>query len=70
MIHIIQQDEGEDSEVEVDEDADEKLPRNWSVLKSTPELQKTKVIHKLDQQSGICQTFAPALSGQPSYYLK
>ncbi|KAL5715998.1 Protein PLASTID TRANSCRIPTIONALLY ACTIVE 12 [Ranunculus cassubicifolius] len=34
------EDEGEDSEVE--EEADEKLPRSWSVLKSSPELQKSK----------------------------
>lgn len=39
------QDEGEDSEAEVDEDGEEeeKITRNWSVLKSTPDLRKSKV---------------------------
>ncbi|KAF5178671.1 Plastid transcriptionally active 12 protein, partial [Thalictrum thalictroides] len=36
------EDEGEDSEVEGEDEVDEKLTRNWSVLKSTPELQKSK----------------------------
>ncbi|KAF9620690.1 hypothetical protein IFM89_013990 [Coptis chinensis] len=36
------EDESEDSEVEGEDEADEKLSRNWSVLKSTPELQKSK----------------------------
>ncbi|KAK9267757.1 hypothetical protein L1049_010191 [Liquidambar formosana] len=35
-------DEGEDSEVEGDEEVEEKITRNWSVLKSTPELRKSK----------------------------
>ncbi|XP_068657337.1 protein PLASTID TRANSCRIPTIONALLY ACTIVE 12, chloroplastic [Aristolochia californica] len=35
-------DEGEDSDIEAEEVADEKLNRNWSVLKSTPELRKSK----------------------------
>lgn len=35
-------DEEEDSEADGDEEAEEKITRNWSVLKSTPELQKTK----------------------------
>ncbi|KAF9589893.1 hypothetical protein IFM89_029256 [Coptis chinensis] len=36
------EDESEDSEVEGEDEAYEKLSRNWSVLKSTPELQKSK----------------------------
>ncbi|RVW34903.1 Protein plastid transcriptionally active 12, chloroplastic [Vitis vinifera] len=36
-------DEGEDTEVEGD-DEEEKITRNWSVLKSTPQLRKSKVI--------------------------
>ncbi|CAL5384285.1 unnamed protein product [Camellia sinensis] len=36
--------EVEDSEVE-DADEEEKITRNWSVLKSTPQLRKSKVIH-------------------------
>lgn len=39
---FLPQDEGEDSEVEGDNE--EKITRNWSVLKSNPELQKSKVI--------------------------
>ncbi|KAJ9691091.1 hypothetical protein PVL29_013320 [Vitis rotundifolia] len=35
-------DEGEDTEVEGD-DEEEKITRNWSVLKSTPQLRKSKV---------------------------
>ncbi|XP_068321800.1 protein PLASTID TRANSCRIPTIONALLY ACTIVE 12, chloroplastic-like isoform X2 [Pyrus communis] len=35
------QDEGDDSETEVDEQG-EKITRNWSVLKTTPELIKSK----------------------------
>ena len=34
-------DEGEDTEVEGD-DEEEKITRNWSVLKSTPQLRKSK----------------------------
>lgn len=36
------EDEVEDSEVEAEDEVDAKLTRNWSVLKSTPELQKSK----------------------------
>lgn len=39
----MQKDEGEDTEVEGD-DEEEKITRNWSVLKSTPQLRKSKVI--------------------------
>lgn len=39
----MQKDEGEDSEGEVD-DEEEKITRNWSVLKNTPQLRKSKVI--------------------------
>lgn len=35
--------EGEDSELEGEQEP-EKITRNWSVLKSTPELSKSKVI--------------------------
>ncbi|GLT64199.1 hypothetical protein SLA2020_367070 [Shorea laevis] len=35
-------DGGEDSDVEVEEEAEEKIARNWSVLKSNPELSKSK----------------------------
>ncbi|KAI3455966.1 hypothetical protein Pfo_012629 [Paulownia fortunei] len=35
-------DEGEDSEAEGDDEEDEKVTRNWSVLKSNPELRKSK----------------------------
>ncbi|KAJ0081322.1 hypothetical protein Patl1_11177 [Pistacia atlantica] len=37
------EEEGEDSEAEGDEEQ-EKISRNWSVLKSTPQLRKSKVI--------------------------
>ncbi|CAK9149073.1 unnamed protein product [Ilex paraguariensis] len=43
-------DEGEDSEVDGD-DEDEKITRNWSVLKSTPELRKSKGQPKKDDMS-------------------
>lgn len=43
-------DEGEDSEVEVN-DEEEKITRNWSVLKSTPELLKSKGKPKKDAMS-------------------
>ena len=36
--------EGEDSDVEVEVEVEEKITRNWSVLKSNPELNKSKVI--------------------------
>lgn len=35
-------DEGEDSEIEREDEEEEKITRNWSVLKSTPELRKSK----------------------------
>ncbi|KAL0398297.1 UNVERIFIED_CONTAM: protein PLASTID TRANSCRIPTIONALLY ACTIVE 12, chloroplastic [Sesamum radiatum] len=35
-------DEGEDSDAEGDDEEDEKITRNWSVLKSNPELRKAK----------------------------
>lgn len=35
-------DEEEDSDLEGNEDEDEKITRNWSVLKSTPQLRKSK----------------------------
>lgn len=44
LSEFLQQDEGEDSEDEGDNEADEKITRNWSVLKSNPELHKSKVI--------------------------
>ena len=34
---------GDDSDDEVDDDVEEKITRNWSVLKSTPQLKKSKV---------------------------
>ncbi|KAF9612244.1 hypothetical protein IFM89_038666 [Coptis chinensis] len=37
------EDKSEDSEVEGEDEAYEKLSRNWSVLKSTPKLQKSKM---------------------------
>lgn len=37
--------DGEDSEVEGDDEAEEKITRNWSVLKSSPHLNKSKVIN-------------------------
>ncbi|KAM1864563.1 hypothetical protein FF1_004640 [Malus domestica] len=40
-VDIGEDDEGEDSETEVDEQG-EKITRNWSVLKTTPELTKSK----------------------------
>ncbi|KAK4589088.1 hypothetical protein RGQ29_019908 [Quercus rubra] len=43
-VDIGEDDDGEDSEVEVEveEEGEEKITRNWSVLKNTPELRKTK----------------------------
>ncbi|KAL0542646.1 hypothetical protein IC582_017719 [Cucumis melo] len=41
-IDIGENDDGEDSEVERDEEAEEKITRNWSVLKSSPHLNKQK----------------------------
>ncbi|XP_023003460.1 protein PLASTID TRANSCRIPTIONALLY ACTIVE 12, chloroplastic [Cucurbita maxima] len=41
-IDIGENDDGEDSEVEGDEEAEEKITRNWSVLKSSPHLNKSK----------------------------
>ncbi|RXH98926.1 hypothetical protein DVH24_011251 [Malus domestica] len=41
MLSFLKEDEGEDSETEVDEQG-EKITRNWSVLKTTPELIKSK----------------------------
>ncbi|KAM7500539.1 hypothetical protein LguiA_024953 [Lonicera macranthoides] len=43
----VKDDEGEDSEVESN-DEEEKINRNWSVLKSTPELRKSKGKPKKD----------------------
>ncbi|XP_024017451.1 protein PLASTID TRANSCRIPTIONALLY ACTIVE 12, chloroplastic isoform X1 [Morus notabilis] len=43
-VDIGENDDGEDSdtEVELDEEVDKKITRNWSVLKSTPQLRKSK----------------------------
>ncbi|XP_022146689.1 protein PLASTID TRANSCRIPTIONALLY ACTIVE 12 isoform X2 [Momordica charantia] len=41
-IDIGENDDGEDSEVEGDDEAEEKITRNWSVLKSSPHLNKSK----------------------------
>lgn len=35
-------DDGEDSDVDGDDEAEEKISRNWSVLKTTPQLKKSK----------------------------
>lgn len=45
---------GEDSEDEGDEDVEEKITRNWSVLKSTPQLRKSKVLHLKLFRSSCC----------------
>ncbi|KAK4440201.1 protein PLASTID TRANSCRIPTIONALLY ACTIVE 12, chloroplastic [Sesamum alatum] len=39
-------DEGEDSDAEGEDEEDEKITRNWSVLKSNPELRKSKAQDK------------------------
>ncbi|KAA8519433.1 hypothetical protein F0562_013692 [Nyssa sinensis] len=44
-------DEGEDSEVEGDDEEEEKITRNWSVLKSNPELRKSKGKPKKEDMS-------------------
>ncbi|KAL6991565.1 Protein PLASTID TRANSCRIPTIONALLY ACTIVE 12, chloroplastic [Sarracenia purpurea var. burkii] len=49
-VDIGELDDGEDSEVEVD-DEEEKLTRNWSVLKSTPQLRKSKDKPKKENMS-------------------
>ncbi|PSS28903.1 Protein PLASTID TRANSCRIPTIONALLY ACTIVE 12 like [Actinidia chinensis var. chinensis] len=43
-------DEGDESEVE-DDDKEEKITRNWSVLKSTPQLRQTKAKPKVENMS-------------------
>lgn len=43
----LQQDEGEDSDVDGEDEVEEKITRNWSVLKTTPELRKSKVLSVL-----------------------
>lgn len=41
----LSQDEGEESEIEADDGDEEKILRNWSVLKSNQQLQRSKVIN-------------------------
>ncbi|GFY88834.1 plastid transcriptionally active 12 [Actinidia rufa] len=43
-------DEGDEREVE-DDDKEEKITRNWSVLKSTPQLRQTKAKPKVENMS-------------------
>ncbi|CAA7400646.1 unnamed protein product [Spirodela intermedia] len=49
-VDIGENDYGEDSEDEGDDEAEEKITRNWSVLKSTPQLRKTKTKEKKDDE--------------------
>lgn len=45
--------EGEDSDVEVEVEVEEKITRNWSVLKSNPELNKSKVKPKKEEPMSL-----------------
>ncbi|RZC67564.1 hypothetical protein C5167_011251 [Papaver somniferum] len=46
-------DDEEDSEAEAEEEVDEKITRNWSVLKTTPEIRKTKEKPKKKEQMNL-----------------